>query len=214
VGVPFDWKGIDLVELWQSGVRASTSRVLIPYRNADGSTHNHRVIGIRCGRWWDRRGVPLRPFGLERLPDPVADHRSTELVVCEGESDTMTVRFALAQRDRRRVFALGVPGAACWAACGAAQHVRAFPFVYVAGDGDQAGRRLADDVLRDVPWARRVAIPRGEDVRSVVACGGGDALADLMDQADERAHLFAVWRAARTIDRWVPTYLAGGRRNG
>jgi hypothetical protein len=209
-----EWKGIGTVELWESGAHPVDGRVLLPYRNRDGSVHNHRVIAASGRQWWARSGLPLIAFGLERLPAHSVDHRSMELLVCEGETDTMAVRYALAERNERRVFAIGVPGATCWAACDDAQHVRAFPFLYVAGDGDHAGRRFANDVLRDVPWARRLVVPPGEDVRSVVQQGGGDALADLMDEADERAHLFAVWRVARTIDQWIPTYLSGGRRDG
>ena len=62
------------------------------------------------------------------------------------------------------------------------------------------GRRFNAQVLRDVPWARPLDLPEGDDVRSLLQRHGSDALLDLLLAADGVARLDAAFMAAETLD--------------
>ena len=51
-----------------------------------------------------------------------------------------------------------------------------FPTVYVVGDGDEAGQRMAARVLADVPWARPIWMPENKDARNVLQSDPDDFL--------------------------------------
>ena len=56
--------------------------------------------------------------------------------------------------------------------------------VYVAGDGDAAGRSLDRRVCALLPWARVLPIPEGRDLRDLLPSQGREVVCALMDEAD------------------------------
>lgn len=91
--------------------------------------------------------------------------------VAEGEID------AIVATERLGVPTFGVPGvetfskmADIWAPI-----FKDFLHVIIFGDGDEAGKRLADTVAEAVGWRARVVMcPDGEDVASMVHAGRAD----------------------------------------
>jgi hypothetical protein len=77
--------------------------------------------------------------------------------------------------------------------------VRAFPRIYVCGDGDDPGRRFNDRIRRDLPWARAVELPVGEDVRSLVQRDPG-LLLECLAAADAVTRLDVGIRVADDVD--------------
>ncbi len=78
----------------------------------------------------------------------------------------------------------------------------------MAGDGDRAGRAMNARIKRDVPWARPVWLPEGEDVRSLLQTSGPRALDGLLDAADADAFLSAAFVLAHDLET-METLLLG-----
>jgi hypothetical protein len=200
--VPLDWKGLGAVVLWEAGVRRDErGLVRVPYRLAGGTVHNEKVFG-RERSWWATTGLPLIPFGLERIPD-IPERRQRLLWIAEGESDALCLREHYAGWRGRPVIVLGVPGAGSWreewAAYTLGWHAR-----YVFPDADRAGERMARRVTERggiVVW-----LPPGEDVREVVQRDGPEALDHHIIEAERVALLLAAMIHADTLDgarRWL-----------
>jgi len=180
------WKGLSTAVLNEAGVeRDLEGLVWIPYRLPDGALYAHRVVAPSGRRWWKPGdGRPVIPFGLESLTDPPTDRG---LLVAEGESDALALRAAF----EWGYDVLGVPGASTWRR-GWVRYLLPYAVVYVLGDGDDAGRRLAGTVKRDVPRARIVYLPAGEDARSLLQDDDGWwRLERLLEQADSGTHAAA-----------------------
>jgi DNA primase len=93
---------------------------------------------------------------------------SPTVAVCEGELDAITAQLC-------GIPAVGVPGAQAWQS-----HFRE-PFlgyreVLVLCDGDDAGMAFGHTVAATLPNAKIIPMPPGEDVNSLVATKGMDAL--------------------------------------
>ncbi|MFB7473193.1 toprim domain-containing protein [Kitasatospora sp. NPDC056184] len=90
------------------------------------------------------------------------------IAICEGELDAITAQAC-------GVDAVGVPGAASWK-----PHFRepflGYEWVYILADGDDAGRDFADHVKAQLPNARVIEMPAGQDVNSLVLSQGRQAL--------------------------------------
>jgi len=110
--------------------------VVVPYRTSAGELYADRVIAGSGRRWWSPGdGRPVIPFGLDRL-ERLAFRRYRALAICEGESDALALSAAFKGDG---VDVLGVPGAGTWKPEWAV-HAVGYSAVYVAGDGDAAGR--------------------------------------------------------------------------
>jgi DNA primase len=142
-------------------------------------------------------GAGIGPFGLDLLP-PAKHLRDAAIVICEGESDTLAVRDAIAAWRGRPTYSIGLPGAGMWRP-DFADHLAACPLVYVLGDGDTAGASMIDRVLQDLQWARGVRLPRGEDARSLLQRHGDDALDEYLTSADQVTEMFAAIVASPTL---------------
>jgi hypothetical protein len=194
------WKGISFLVLDQAGVRLDRDLAAIPYRRPDGTTHRWHYVTLR-GRYWWGPGDGLIPLGLETLPPPgEAEHRA--LLVAEGESDCFALReaFAATTTDNpiRGYHAIALPGAGTWRPDWR-HHFEPFPLVYLVGDGDASGRRMMDTILADVPWARPVMLPAGEDARSILQRDGARALDLHLERADRAATVWAAMRRGLTL---------------
>lgn len=193
------WKGLPHGVLADAGVTVSCGLVRVPYRDRDGTELNAKFFPLRpdssaARSWWEQSGRALTLFGPETLPSPrVAPW--VPLLLCEGESDALAVRHAVAGNAA----VLAVPGAGTWRREWR-RPLEPFPVIYVLGDGDRAGRAMNAEVKRDVPWARPVWLPDGEDARSVVQRDGVDALELFLAEADRDARLAAAFVLARDLD--------------
>jgi hypothetical protein len=205
---PRPWKGIDYLVLEQAGIVVEPELVRIPYREPDGSLRFWRVKHTAGREWFEPRPTTvggLIPWGLETLPTPAPGSLTIQgaaVFVLEGESDRLALleAFAWWESFPRGVFALSLPGAGAWAAEWDG-YLRPFSVVYVIGDGDEPGRRMATTVRRSAPWVRPVELAPGDDVRAVLQRAGGiEELLDLIADADRVALLSAAIRANCSLD--------------
>jgi hypothetical protein len=203
--IALDWKGIGSIALLDAGVtRDSRGVVHIPYRLEDGATWRERCFAANGRQWWGPpRDAAIIPFGLETIP-PGEAARGHVLLVAEGESDTLSLRETYAEMFGYPVCVVGIPGAGMWRSEWA-KRTRWFGMVYLLSDGDEAGRRMTNRILRDMPWARPVVLPAGEDARSLIQAGRVDELTSCIYEARETAILFAaIKHSPRLCDfhRW------------
>ena len=202
MNVPLDWKGLGSVVLWEAGVyRDERGLVRVPYRLPGGALHNEKVHG-RAGRsWWATKGLPLIPFGLERLAQP--DEREGHgILIAEGESDALAIRGAVTEWRGGRLDVLGLPGAGTWRS-GWRRYVIGYSRIYIVPDGDAAGQRMLERTQANVPGGRWVRLPAGQDSRSVIQSLGADAFCEALTDADLTACQWAAFRLAHTPDEWV-----------
>jgi DNA primase len=131
--------------------------------------------------------LPLIPWGLETLHD-VRDRRA--IVVTEGESDCLSVRATIAaiepSTELEGVDVIALPGSKTWHAEWV-EYLAGYATVYIAADGDQAGREMTAAILADYPSARPVLLPEGIDCRELLQRYGPDALDDYFVAADRKA---------------------------
>ena len=194
------WKGIGQGELAIAGVERVGGCVRVPYRERDGSTAFVKIFADSGRSWYEPKGIDLIPFGLEFLTfsDSIAA-RST-LFVCEGESDALCTRehFCLFEGEFVWSHVLGLPGAGVWRRSWR-RYLAPFPLIYLLGDGDAPGQRMNWKIKADVPWARPVTLPAGQDVRSLLQAGGAAALVSHLREADLNARIVTAGRCARTL---------------
>jgi hypothetical protein len=179
------WKGLTRGVLEAAGLTQRAGLVEIPYRSRDGGTHNVRVFASDGQTWWKRKDVALIPFGLETLPPPAVAARSA-LLIGEGESDALALREADLTVAGADCYVLGLPGAQTWR-FEWAEYVTPFALVYCLGDGDEPGQAMNWSVRADVPWARPVRLPGGDDVRGLLQSGNWRVLTACMAEADRLA---------------------------
>jgi DNA primase len=190
--IAFDWKGLDPLVLLEAGVTVSNGVVRVPYFDVGGKQVNAKLFGGR-GPWWEHAGRGVSLFGLEQLG--ALGKRHATIILAEGESDALAIRGAVAvDFDGSPVVTLGVPGASAWQPAWRSLLQR-FWLVHIVPDGDDAGSRMANRILQDIPWARLVRLPEGVDARSLIQEEDGvRRFLDLLDEADVVAHLDAAMR--------------------
>jgi hypothetical protein len=143
-------------------------RLAIPYlrRSAEG---RWSVVGMkfrcsapdcRCEDHPKYLGLP-GDEGKPRLFNTVAlAEEDDEIGISEGELDAVTATAA-------GIPTVGVPGVESWKAH-FREPFRGYANVYVFADGDGPGMKFARAVAKELPNARIVPMPDGEDVNSVV----------------------------------------------
>ena len=93
---------------------------------------------------------------------------STTVAITEGELDAVTAELC-------GIRAVGVPGSTVWK-----RHWRSlfvgFNEVLILADGDDAGTQFGNRVSADLPNARVVSMPPGQDVNSLFVQWGKQAL--------------------------------------
>jgi hypothetical protein len=136
--------------------------------------HPWAVVSVRfrCIQDHDHKGhgkYMTAPGDRPRLFNTLALLKdSPKIAITEGEIDAITAHVS-------GLPAVGVPGAQAWQ-----PHFRE-PFlgyrnVFVLADGDDAGMVFANTVAASLPNAKIIPMPPGEDVNSLVAAKGKDAL--------------------------------------
>ena len=168
-----------------------------PYTDEDGREHpaipaeRRFVVRGENGDWEPRwppgykakEGPPFIPVGQRPL-----DQRSDcALLVCEGESDTIAA-WIWAYGENVNVDVLGVPGMSMWRP-ELVEYGRGYGRVYLAGDGDETGRKLNAEMAKDLRATgletRVVPLREGQDIRDHLE--DGLFLTDLLEAADEAA---------------------------
>ncbi len=212
--LPVGWKSLPSPFVAEAGIRRDEQGlVLIPYRRLDGSTHNRQVVAPSGRVWWERAGLRLMIFGAETLADDAARRA---LFVCEGAPDCLAMRAAYGEIEPTKEIegydAIAVPGANTWrsvydvplpAELDWRPLIRQYGIVYAMGDGDPAGRELNWQIKCDIPGTRPVAIPDGEDCRSLLQQDGQAALDALLDDADRWARVNNAFSSAATYAEWL-----------
>lgn len=144
-------------------------RLAIPYLTRSGpASIKFRRLGHHGAKYLYHPGQKVRLYNSE-----VANEADGVIGLCEGEID------AIVATERLGVPTMGVPGVEVWERMARVWSpiFKDFTRVWVFVDGDDAGKRLANDVAESLGWrARVVQCDSGEDLGSTVASGNGDAL--------------------------------------
>jgi len=157
--------------------RHVVGRLAIPYLTPGGVVNmkfrcieDHDCKAEEHAKYLGTVGAEDRLYNVQALHD--ADDT---IYVTEGELDAITATVA-------GFPAVGISGASKWA-----DHYgklfEDFAEVIVLGDGDAAGEKFADMVLREVEHARPVFMPDDEDVNSVVVEFGDKRLREIIEEA-------------------------------
>lgn len=105
------------------------------------------------------------------------------MVLCEGELDTVVASSVCGLN------AIGIAGVSHWKP----HHprvLRGFRDIFVVTDNDDKedgsnpGQELAKRIITDLPHARNVTLPRGQDISDFVQQNGGSALPSLLGLSD------------------------------
>jgi len=135
-------KGLDAQKLREWGVKESANGIAIPYRNADGKPHAVRyrlaLEGANRFRW--RQGNTPTLYGLWRLGEW---ELGSDLYLCEGETDTLTLWHA-------DLPALGIPGATAWKSEWWGSLWK-FGRIFLIPDADKAGERMVQKLAETCP---------------------------------------------------------------
>lgn len=129
-------------------------------------------IRFRCVLDHDHRGhgkYMTQAGDRPRLYNTVALLKHSPIAaITEGEIDAMTAQVC-------GIPAVGVPGATSWKPY-FAEPFLGYRDVFILADGDEAGMQFAHHVAGELPNARIVPCPPGEDVNSLVISKGKQAL--------------------------------------
>ncbi|MBX6360073.1 MAG: toprim domain-containing protein [Acidobacterium ailaaui] len=149
-------------------------RLAIPYlrRSAAGQwtvvSMKFRCVqgGCRCENHPKYLGLPdIRP----RMYNTVAlTEEPDEIGISEGEIDAITATVA-------GIPTVGIPGVEAWRPH-FWQPFLGYASVYILADGDGPGRKFAHELAKQLPNAKIIPMPDGEDVNSVVRAEGREAL--------------------------------------
>lgn len=195
------WKGLGFDILSEADLEVlNEDGWALPYKLPNGSVAYSKRWSVNGESWYEPSPLDvggLIPFGLESIPWGRL-REDDILIVTEGESDALVCRERIAELDGRRVFTLGLPGAHSWRESWAG-YLRPFRAVYVIGDADAPGRKMASKVRADCRWVRVVELPDGDDVRAFVQREGAEALLPLLDEATWLLKLDLGFRVCPTL---------------
>jgi hypothetical protein len=180
-----DAKGLPIDFLAAMGIREDGRGLIIEYRLADGSLaprqRRRAALVAKAGSTWDGpTGTPPVAYGLWRLDD--ARERG-ELLLVEGESDTLTAWF-------HNIPALGIPGADMTKVL-TADAITGIERLWIIQEPDRGGPTFVSGLatrLRDFDWrgeARVVTLPV-KDLNDLHR-QAGTAFADRLAEAKLRA---------------------------
>lgn len=175
---PRKWKGFTVARLGAFGIYETPEGVAVPYLTRDGNLYRTKLFPPDGRPRWVGDSKPQIPYGLETLQ--IGDRAA---FLTEGESDAIALRLAFPNTP-----VLGIPGASSWRTEWRS-YVDGYPVLYLSFDADDAGRGLADAVLRDIPHARLVDLPAGSDTRDVLQRLGRADYRTLLENATARAAL-------------------------
>lgn len=148
--------------------RPAVGRISIPITNLRGPVSiRFRACGAGDPKYWSPAGTKTALFNVAELATAL-DY----VVITEGEIDCMTL-------SQCGIPAIGVSGAQAWKS----HHrflLEGLRRVYVAGDGDEAGRSFTEKVADQVPGPHPIALPQGADINDIYRSGGADAVREII----------------------------------
>jgi DNA primase len=160
---------LGVVDAPLTGHEQYAGRLAIPYLTRSGAVGmSFRCIvhedckAAGCKKYLWPSGVERRLFNTAALDVP-----SPVIAISEGEIDSIIA-------TQSALPTVGAPGAESWQPF-YGRCFKGYDVVYLLVDDDDAGRRFADKVSRDVPQALQV-IMTGGDVNSFILENGPDAL--------------------------------------
>lgn len=171
---------IEVAAYWQLGVVTDPlpeheqyrGMLVIPYLTPAGpvdlkfrclQAHDCKAVESHA-KYMHEAGSTARLFGVTNLSTD-----SEVLCLCEGELDTLVCASLVG------IPAIGISGASKWRPWW--NHVfEGYSEVVLIHDGDDAGRKMAQNVGAQLYNSRAVPLPKGEDVNSFVHKFGPDAL--------------------------------------
>jgi DNA primase len=126
----------------------------------------------------------LQPPGQKpRLYNTAAYFMADRVIgITEGEIDAIVTTEILG------VPSMALPGAESWRG---QSHIwgpifKDFRVVLIFADGDDAGKKMAENVSRSVGWrARTIQCPDGQDVSSMIMAGEKEFLLDAVQNASD-----------------------------
>ena len=164
-------KGLGVVRDPLPGHEPAVGRLAIPYLTDAGpvgiafrctESHNCKEISYHS-KYWKRKGTEVRMYGVQS-----ASWADDWIVVTEGELDALVWQ-------QIGVPAIGIPGAEAWK-----PHwenvLEDFSRVYLAEDGDDAGKDLWIAMSENLTNVIRMRMPDGEDSNSMYLKAGRDYL--------------------------------------
>lgn len=166
-------KGLGVVVEALPGHEPAVGRLAIPYLTDVGPV----AIAFRCiqdhnckeiphhSKYWKRKGTEVRLYGVQ-----AASWAEEWMVVTEGEIDALTWQ-------QIGVPAIGVAGAEVWKEH-YANVFEDFSRVYLAEDGDDAGKDLWIAMSENLTNVIRMRMPDGEDTNSMFLKSGEQYLLD------------------------------------
>ena len=152
----------------------------IPYLNPSGRVvqtrfrclADHKCSEFKHGKYQTVSGDKGRMFNTPALVSDV-----NELHICEGEMDAIILSQA-------GFSAVGMPGASTWR-----DHHRVmcagYEWVFIWGDGDEAGREFAQSVRSSLRGSVIIRVPDGMDVNDLYLQRGTEGLTGLLEDARE-----------------------------
>ncbi|ATW60188.1 DNA primase [Mycobacterium phage Ph8s] len=134
-----------------------------PWRNWSVASIRYRRLDGGTPKYMTQAGDKPRLYNSVALA-----RYSRDIAICEGEIDTITAELA-------GIPAVGLPGVAMWKPF-MRELFLGYRNVNILADGDEPGMEFAQGVAKTLPNARIIPMPPGEDVNSLVAAQGKDAL--------------------------------------
>lgn len=101
---------------------------------------------------------------------------SSEIGICEGELDTVTA-------NELGLPTVGVPGATAWLPHWK-ELFRGYSTVWVLCDGDKPGTQMGSRISKELPNAKAIHLPDGEDINSIFTSKGPEAVRALWGRKD------------------------------
>lgn len=143
-----------------------TGRLAIPYMTPAGPVNmsfrclqNHNCKEVGCPKYLQSEGLCANLYYVKAFEDA-----GDFICIAEGELDALTLNIC-------GIPALGVSGSGKWEPHWT-EILDDFQYVYVMLDGDSAGEKFGQKVVKEVPHAVRIRMPDGEDVNSMYVKNG------------------------------------------
>lgn len=157
-------KGIDLNKAsLLPDVQYGKDWIRYPRYGLDGEVVGHKVRDLGKGRHYNE---PAGISAKDTMPWVINPQREN-VIVCEGESDTLAVGLSRLAEELRAA-ALCAPGSSSFPAPWA-KVARRYATIWVASDSDEAGDELARRVASMVPGTRRLKPPSGDMCDALLA---------------------------------------------
>lgn len=181
-------------------------RLAFPRKSPTGDVVGWKIRDLGSGKTYNE------PSGVSHEDTvPLAFHSvlpAHSLVMAEGETDFLRV-VQMTIPEHLYIDVWCIPGANTFPAQWA-PFARGYDHVYVARDGDEAGRQMCERISSLLPGVLEVAIPQGEDVCSLCLSRGEHEFSVLLEEA---ATYIPQQHSIRRPDRYFHEVGAAGQEH-